>query len=48
MLLKLRTMEHDAERHRAELAVQSKDPGWLHLEHDPRVTRLIAKLRGAE
>jgi len=45
MLLKLRTMEHDAERHRAELVAHSKDPGWLHLEHDPRITRLGRFLR---
>jgi lipopolysaccharide/colanic/teichoic acid biosynthesis glycosyltransferase len=44
-LLKLRTMEKDAERRRAELLGDSKDPGWLHLEHDPRITRLGRVLR---
>jgi exopolysaccharide biosynthesis polyprenyl glycosylphosphotransferase len=44
-LLKLRTMVIDAEQQRAELLAQSKDPGWLHLESDPRVTRLGHWLR---
>ena len=44
-LLKLRTMEYEADRRRAELVVQSKDPGWLHIEHDPRVTRIGRFLR---
>jgi exopolysaccharide biosynthesis polyprenyl glycosylphosphotransferase len=44
-LLKYRTMEHDAEARRAELVAQSKDPGWLHLDHDPRITRLGHFLR---
>jgi exopolysaccharide biosynthesis polyprenyl glycosylphosphotransferase len=44
-LVKLRTMTHDAEARRAELLAQSKDPGWLHLEHDPRVTRVGRLLR---
>jgi len=44
-LLKLRTMGADAEARRAELLAQSKDPGWLHLEHDPRVTRIGRLLR---
>ncbi len=35
----------DAEVRRAELLAQSKDPGWLHLEHDPRVTRVGRLLR---
>src|SRR6202020_57515 len=39
-LVKLRTMAIDAEARRAELLAQSKDPGWLHLEHDPRITRV--------
>src|SRR5439155_10002863 len=39
-LLKFRTMAHDAERRRAALVAHSKDPGWLHLDHDPRITRL--------
>jgi lipopolysaccharide/colanic/teichoic acid biosynthesis glycosyltransferase len=37
-LLKLRTMVADAESQRAALLAHSKDPGWLHLEHDPRIT----------
>ncbi len=44
-LLKLRTMVIDAEAKRAELLAQSKDPGWLHLEHDPRITRVGRLLR---
>jgi lipopolysaccharide/colanic/teichoic acid biosynthesis glycosyltransferase len=44
-LLKLRTMAVDAETRRAELLAQSKDPGWLHLEHDPRITRVGRVLR---
>jgi exopolysaccharide biosynthesis polyprenyl glycosylphosphotransferase len=44
-LVKLRTMALDAEARRAELLPQSKDPGWLHLEHDPRITRVGRLLR---
>jgi exopolysaccharide biosynthesis polyprenyl glycosylphosphotransferase len=44
-LLKLRTMFADAEARRAELLSRSKDPGWLHLEHDPRITRVGGLLR---
>jgi len=44
-LVKLRTMAIDAEARRAELLAQSKDPGWLHLEHDPRITRIGRLLR---
>jgi exopolysaccharide biosynthesis polyprenyl glycosylphosphotransferase len=44
-LLKLRTMVADAEARRAELLAQSKDPDWLHLEHDPRITRVGRLLR---
>jgi exopolysaccharide biosynthesis polyprenyl glycosylphosphotransferase len=44
-LLKLRTMVRDAEARRGELLAQSKDPGWLHLEHDPRITRIGRLLR---
>ncbi len=44
-LWKLRTMVADAEARRDELLAQSKDPGWLHLEHDPRITRLGRLLR---
>jgi exopolysaccharide biosynthesis polyprenyl glycosylphosphotransferase len=46
-LLKLRTMVVDAEARRAALVAQSKDPGWLHLEQDPRITRLGRRLRMA-
>jgi exopolysaccharide biosynthesis polyprenyl glycosylphosphotransferase len=46
-LLKLRTMVIDAEARRAELLAQSKDPGWLHLDHDPRITRVGRVLRMA-
>jgi exopolysaccharide biosynthesis polyprenyl glycosylphosphotransferase len=44
-LYKLRTMIVDAERRRAELVAQSTDPGWLKLDHDPRVTRIGRWLR---
>ena len=44
-LLKLRTMVVDAEAKRPELLAQSKDPGWLHLEHDPRITKVGRVLR---
>jgi exopolysaccharide biosynthesis polyprenyl glycosylphosphotransferase len=44
-LLKLRTMVLDAESRREELLAQSKDPGWLHLDHDPRITRVGRVLR---
>jgi exopolysaccharide biosynthesis polyprenyl glycosylphosphotransferase len=44
-LLKLRTMVCNAESQRASLLAQSKDPGWLHLEHDPRITRVGRLLR---
>lgn len=44
-LLKLRTMKIDAEARRAELLVHSKDARWLHLEHDPRITRVGRLLR---
>lgn len=44
-LLKLRTMVADAESQRGDLLAQSKDPGWLHLEHDPRITRVGRVLR---
>lgn len=44
-LLKLRTMVVDAESRRGALLALSKDPGWLHLEHDPRITRIGRLLR---
>ncbi|HEY4811556.1 MAG TPA: sugar transferase, partial [Solirubrobacteraceae bacterium] len=44
-LFKLRTMVADAEQRRAELLAASTDPGWLKVEHDPRVTRMGRWLR---
>lgn len=44
-LLKFRTMVADAERQRAELVGESRDPNWLHLDHDPRVTGVGRFLR---
>ena len=44
-LVKLRTMCADAEQRRAELLAKSKDPGWLLLDDDPRVTRVGRFLR---
>lgn len=44
-LLKCRTMCVDAEQRRAELLAKSKDPGWLLLDHDPRITRVGRFLR---
>ncbi len=44
-LVKFRTMAVDAEQRREELLAESKDPGWLHLDHDPRVTRIGRLLR---
>jgi exopolysaccharide biosynthesis polyprenyl glycosylphosphotransferase len=44
-VLKFRTMVADAERRRAALLAESRDPHWLHLERDPRVTRVGRLLR---
>lgn len=44
-ILKLRTMSADAERRRAELLADSKDPNWLLLDRDPRITRIGGTLR---
>lgn len=44
-VVKFRTMVRDAEARRAALLAQSKDPNWLHLEHDPRITRVGRLLR---
>jgi exopolysaccharide biosynthesis polyprenyl glycosylphosphotransferase len=44
-LVKFRTMAIDAEQRREELLASSKDSGWLHLDHDPRVTRAGRFLR---
>jgi exopolysaccharide biosynthesis polyprenyl glycosylphosphotransferase len=44
-LLKFRSMFTDAEDRVDELRALSKDPHWLHLEHDPRITRVGLWLR---
>jgi exopolysaccharide biosynthesis polyprenyl glycosylphosphotransferase len=44
-VLKFRTMHRDAEARRAELLADSVDPNWLHLENDPRITRVGRHLR---
>jgi lipopolysaccharide/colanic/teichoic acid biosynthesis glycosyltransferase len=44
-LFKFRTMVADAEAQRRELLRHSKDDGWLHLEDDPRITRVGRLLR---
>jgi exopolysaccharide biosynthesis polyprenyl glycosylphosphotransferase len=44
-LVKFRTMVADAEDQRDGLLADSKDPGWLLLDHDPRVTRVGRLLR---
>jgi exopolysaccharide biosynthesis polyprenyl glycosylphosphotransferase len=44
-LVKFRTMAVGAEERTEELFEQSQDPGWLKLEHDPRVTRVGRLLR---
>ena len=44
-LLKFRTMVPDAEQRLPELLSASRDPHWLHLDHDPRVTRVGRVLR---
>jgi exopolysaccharide biosynthesis polyprenyl glycosylphosphotransferase len=44
-LVKFRTMSADAEERRDALLAASRDPGWLHLEHDPRITRVGRLLR---
>jgi exopolysaccharide biosynthesis polyprenyl glycosylphosphotransferase len=44
-LLKFRTMVRDAEARRDELLAQSRQAGWLDLEHDPRVTSVGRLLR---
>ena len=44
-VLKFRTMVRDAEQLRTALLVQSKDPNWLALDNDPRVTRVGRFLR---
>jgi exopolysaccharide biosynthesis polyprenyl glycosylphosphotransferase len=44
-VVKFRTMHVDAEERLDELRAHSKDPNWLHLEHDPRITRVGRLLR---
>ena len=44
-VIKFRTMVVDAEGRRPALLAHSRDPGWLHLDHDPRVTRIGRLLR---
>ena len=44
-LIKFRTMSVDADARREELLAASKDPGWLLLDRDPRITRVGAVLR---
>ncbi len=44
-MVKLRTMSVDAEARRSELLAQSKHGSWLHLDRDPRVTRVGRLLR---
>jgi exopolysaccharide biosynthesis polyprenyl glycosylphosphotransferase len=44
-VLKFRTMHTDAEARREELLAESIDPNWLHLESDPRITRVGNRLR---
>lgn len=42
---KFRTMVADAERRGAALLALSRDPSWLLLDHDPRITRVGRYLR---
>jgi exopolysaccharide biosynthesis polyprenyl glycosylphosphotransferase len=44
-LFKFRTMYRDAEARTEELMAQSRDPNWLDLERDPRITRVGGLLR---
>jgi exopolysaccharide biosynthesis polyprenyl glycosylphosphotransferase len=44
-IVKLRTMVADAEQRAKDLQALSKDPRWLFLEHDPRITRVGRILR---
>jgi exopolysaccharide biosynthesis polyprenyl glycosylphosphotransferase len=46
-LVKFRTMVVGAERRQEELAAKSRDPHWLLLDHDPRITRVGRLLRRA-
>ena len=44
-LLKFRTMFQGADSQYETLLKDSSDPNWLHLQHDPRVTRVGSLLR---
>jgi exopolysaccharide biosynthesis polyprenyl glycosylphosphotransferase len=44
-LIKFRTMALDAEERRAALLAASKDPNWLLIDEDPRITRVGRFLR---
>jgi exopolysaccharide biosynthesis polyprenyl glycosylphosphotransferase len=44
-LVKFRTMVVDAEQRRAALLAQSRDPDWLLIDDDPRITRVGRFLR---
>lgn len=44
-LYKFRTMVLGAERLQDELMLESSDPNWVKLEHDPRITRVGGLLR---
>src|SRR5262249_59876062 len=44
-LRKFRTMYVDAEQRADELRALSKDPNWLHLDDDPRITPVGRFLR---
>ena len=44
-VIKFRTMVPGAEDQADELFAESEDPGWLKLEHDPRITRVGRFLR---
>jgi exopolysaccharide biosynthesis polyprenyl glycosylphosphotransferase len=44
-LVKFRTMSIGAEQQAEELLSQTRDPGWLKLDNDPRVTRVGRLLR---
>ncbi len=44
-LVKFRTMCDGAEQERAKLMANSRDPRWLDLAHDPRITRIGSFLR---
>jgi exopolysaccharide biosynthesis polyprenyl glycosylphosphotransferase len=45
VMFKFRTMVADAEERRSALLPLSRDPGWLHLDHDPRITSVGRLLR---